>query len=68
MPMKTLIPKSLATRACAAALCVAPFADLHASGPYTLFLDPDLDVYSGSWNIAVGPGGGLHGVVSGEVT
>lgn len=64
--MKTLIPKLLATLACAAALCAAPFAHLHASNPYTVFLDPDPSVYTGFWDIAAGPAGQLYGLGYGE--
>jgi hypothetical protein len=60
--MNTLIPKSLALLACAAALCLAPSANLHASDPYTVFLDPDPSVYTGFWDIAGGPGGEVYAV------
>lgn len=60
--MKTFVPKSLATVACAAALCIVPFANLHASDPYTVFLDPDLSVYTGFWDIAAGPAGQIYSV------
>jgi hypothetical protein len=62
MPMKTLVPKSLATIACAATLCLTPFANLHASDPYTVFLDPDPSVYTGFWDIAAGLSGQVYSV------
>jgi hypothetical protein len=58
--MQTHVLKSLAPFACAAALCTAPFADLHASDPNTVFLDPDPSVYTGFWDIAAGPGGEVY--------
>ncbi len=60
--MKTLIPKSLASFACTAALCLAPFVNLHATDPYTVFLDPDPSVYTGFWDIAGAPGGEVYAV------
>lgn len=63
--MKTLIPKSLATVACAAALCLAPSANLHASDPYTVFLDgrntaPGVNTLL--WDITAGPAGQIYAV------
>jgi hypothetical protein len=44
----------------AAALCLAHSANLHASDPYTVFLDPDPSVYTGFWDIAGAPGGEVY--------
>jgi hypothetical protein len=60
--MQTHVLKSLAPFACAAALCTAPFADLHASDPNTVFLDSDPNVYSVPLDIAASPSGVLYAV------
>jgi hypothetical protein len=65
--MKGPTLKSLAPFACAVALCTAPFANLHASDPYTVFLDPDPSVYTGFWDITFSPQGNLYGVGFGSV-
>ena len=60
--MKTHALKPLAPFACAVALCTAPFVNLHASDPYTVFLDPDPSVYTGFWDIAAGPSDRVYSV------
>jgi len=60
--MKTRIPKPLAPFACAAALFMAPFANLLAFDPYTVFLDSDPGVYTGFCDIAAGPSGQVYSV------
>ncbi|MCW5551054.1 MAG: hypothetical protein KIS67_02690 [Verrucomicrobiae bacterium] len=61
--MKTLIPKSLASFTCAAALFMAPLANLQASDdPNIVFLDSDPSIYTGFWDIAGAPGGEVYAV------